>query len=115
MTEVSMIRVKEMLQYDESFRSKFPDLKSEIDDFLKDPACPCHASLYREILSRIKQNPPARPTGAAQAFAAACRFLVVNCNVDNLEKELRKLPVGSNVEGITRFENEITCVVKTKE
>lgn len=114
MTEVSMIRVKEMLQYDESFRSKFPDLKSEIDDFLKDPSCPCHAKLYREIISQLREN-PVRPTGVAQAFASAYRFSVVNCQVNDLEKELRKLPVGSNVEGITRFENEITCVVKIKE
>ena len=107
-----MVRVKELLQYDESFRARFPDLKPEIDEFLKDPSCPCHAGLYRKIISRVDGSwQPIKPSSVVEAY----RFSVINCQVQELEKELRKLPVGSNVEGITRYENEITCVIRTKE
>lgn len=118
MRPVSLIDVKQAL-HDERFCALFPELEHEIDKLRKQPACgTCSVPLAHKILNdysdRIGKYFPNRtiikPKEEAQQLAANY-WTVINCKVSELEDELRKLPVGRKQIAITRYEDQVTCVV----
>jgi hypothetical protein len=102
MKTMTMIEIKERLASDAAFRSLFPEYKEEIDDFLLDTSCACHASLYRKI-SKVYDE---------KIHNRKFVFKVINCHTDELEEILQTIPKNSKIESMARYENQITIIIR---
>lgn len=111
---------------DERFRSMLPDeLQPDVQKFLKNPGCGCNHSIYLKVLKTArKQIEDYFPTKDApndeelqkeEKNVAKNEWQVINCNIHELESELKKLKVGRKQMDIARFQNEITIVVNHLE
>lgn len=105
--------------HDERFRNLFPELRHEIDKLLKQTNCgSCMVPLSRKILNdypdKVQEYFPnrkvVRPDDEAKALAEN-HWTVVNCHVDELEGHLKKLPPGRVQLAITRYGDQVTCVI----
>lgn len=111
MKKIGLLEIKQSL-WDQRFRDLFPEHKKEIDEFLKNPGCPCNTSLYQGILKhqdRLAKYFPGKEIVAE--VEVSNNFKVINCTVDELEKELRKLKPGRKQIAIARWENQVTVIV----
>jgi len=100
------------------FRNLFPELKEQIKTFLQNPNCKCNAPLYNTILhhrDRLESffgTPLEIVDKPVTEQELLSRIHVINTTVDNLEAELRKLPVGPKHITVSRYQNDITAVVQ---
>jgi hypothetical protein len=112
------MEVKQALK-DHRFRNTLPkNLAKEVNDFLNNPGCPCNVPLYRSILKDCKKQLQEYFPGKEIANVekeiqtlAQNTWSVINCSVDKLEENLRKLPPGRKQLAITRYEDKVTVVV----
>lgn len=118
MKVVGLMDVRSAL-HDDRFQALFPELKHEIDKFLSEPKCgACAVPVIREILNkfpeRVEKYFPGRkvvkPDDEAKKLAEN-NFTVINCHIDELEDKLRRLAPGRKQLGITRYADQVTCVV----
>ena len=116
--KVTLIEVKSALK-DSRFRLSLPkSLENEVNEFLNNPGCPCHVPLYRKILKDCKEQllkyyPNSELTDPAEEIKklADNQWTVINCGINDLEKELRKLGPGRKQLDIARYEDQITVVI----
>lgn len=109
---MNLLEIKESLQYDEGFRNLFPEYKSEIKQFLKDTSCPCNAKLYKKIAIQKDKISDYKSGIIVPIKTVADEFKVINTNIESLESELKKIPVGSKVESMARYDSNITIIVR---
>lgn len=116
--KIGLMDVKQALK-DERFRNALePSFKKEVDEFIKNPGCPCNVPLYRRILKNAKKQLREYFPGDEIADVekelkqlAKNNWSVINCNVRELESLLKKLPPGRKQLAVTRFEDQVTVIV----
>lgn len=106
---------------DYKFRSNLPsELKEDVQKYEQNPSCPCNLPIYKRVLQHArKELQEYYPGKEIQEYDEKAEleklsqnnFSVINCHVDNLETEMRRLPPGRKQIAITRFEDQVTVVV----
>lgn len=115
-SKLGLLDIKGAL-WDERFRAMFPEYEKEMKEFIKNPGCTCNVQLYRSLLShkdRLQKYFPTKEIESTQEEIerlAENRWKVINCHVDDLEKELRKLSKGRKQVVIARDREMVTCVI----
>lgn len=118
MKPVGIIDIKQAL-HDDRFCNLFPELQHEIDRLKKQPSCgSCSIPLAHTILNtysdRVEKYFPNRkvikPKEEAKTLSEN-HWQVINCSINDLEGELKKLPPGRMQLAITRYEDQVTVVV----
>lgn len=115
---INLIDIKQALR-DARFRSVLPpELGEEVQKFLKNPSCACNMPLYRKILEgcgeQLRSYFPGREPADLKEEAkrlAENKFSVINCHIDELEFELRKLPSGRKQIAVARHADQVTVIV----
>lgn len=107
---------------DERFRATLPEeLLGDVQKFLKNPGCACNHPIYmnvmrkasREIASYFptKETPPAEEMEKQLEKVARNDWQVINCSVNELTSELRKLRPGRKQLDVARWQDQVTVVV----
>jgi hypothetical protein len=116
MSILSYVDVKQAI-WDERFRELFPELKKEMESFMKNPSCACNMKLLKSIISykdRVQKYFPTK-TIVDVAPPPSKKWKVINCTIDNLEQELKKLPAlppGMHRQiAPARWEDQVTVIV----
>lgn len=107
--KLTKLDIKQALWHAE-FRDLFPELKKEIGEFLSKPTCPCNITLYDKILEFPDRLKKYFPTKQIEKPEESSKWKVVNCHVDDLEKNLKKLPTGQKYISMARYEDQVTVV-----
>jgi guanylate kinase len=112
-SKFGMVEVKQLLQYNPEFRKIFPELKDEINKFLKCRNCPSDATVLRKILE-YKDRITDYLAGKAVVSKDTLKdeFKVINATIDKLEEELKLIPIGSRVESLARSGSEVTAIIR---
>ena len=118
MEKISVRDIKNALK-DLRFRLILPkEISADVDEFLKNPGCACHAPLYRKILKDCKEQlsryyPDKQASDQEEEIArlAENRWTVINCHVDELESILSKLGPGRKQLDVARWQDQVTVVV----
>ena len=118
MNKITILDVKSALK-DSRFRLTLPDeYEKEINEYLKNPSCPCHAPLYKKIIKDCKEQLqkyyPNREISDIQEEVkkiAENQWQVINCSVGDLEFNLKKLGPGRKQISMARYEDQITVIV----
>lgn len=118
MKKIGLPDVKAALK-DGRFRDSLPEsLKPDLIKYLQNPSCPCNVPFYRKLLKEAKDNLLEYYHGGEITDEkdeikklAENQWQVFNCHVSELEGKLRSLPPGRKQIAITRFEDQVTCVV----
>lgn len=112
------MQVKQALR-DGRFRASLPeDFSQDIQKYLNNPGCACNVPFYRRVLKEAKDqlrsyfpNHEIIDEEKDIARLAENNWSVINCHVEDLEKELRKLPPGRKQIAVARYEQNVTVVV----
>lgn len=105
---------------DPRFRESLPqELIEDLVKYLQNPGCgSCGISLFRKILRNCRTQLSAYFPGKEiykeeeeAAKLAENHWTVINCNIEELEDKLRKLPPGRKQIAICRHEDQATVVV----
>jgi len=115
---IRLMEVKQALR-DSRFRDSLPEhMKPQVEEFIKNPGCPCNVPLYREILKNCKKQlqdyfPGLELSDVEEEIKqiAENHWTVISCNIRELENKLRKLPPGRKQLAVARYEDQITVVV----
>ena len=116
--KIGLMEVKQALK-DERFRNSLPpEMKPDLDKFLKDQGCACNVPIYKKVIrdhsDKLKEYYPGKEVMNEKEEAAALsqnKFSVINCHKDDLEKNLHNLPTGRKQIAVARFEDQVTVVV----
>lgn len=116
MSVLSYMDVKQAI-WDERFRELFPELKQDIDSFMKNPGCACNVKLMKSLMSfkdRLQKYFPTK-TIVDVTPPQSKKWKVINCTVENLEQELKKLPplppgVHRQIAP-ARWEDQVTVII----
>lgn len=111
---------------DERFRSSLPeDLTEDIQKFLKNPGCACNHPIYLKVMRRAAKQVvayfPSREEPNVEEMEKEIEKLakndwqVINCHVNDLVVELRKLGPGRKQMEIARWQDQVTVVVNHLE
>lgn len=115
---IGLIEVKQALR-DARFRNSLPDsFKDDMQKYLNNPGCACNVPIYQKIMRDAKKELQAYYPNRSVADIdeevkklAQNNWSVINCNIDELESKLRKLPPGRKQVTVARFEDQVTVVV----
>lgn len=109
---LTILDIKQAI-WDGKFRMLFPEYDKAIKDFLKDPGCTCNIGLVRDIMrhkDRLAQYFPDKKIIDDNKND----WGVINCNINQLEKKLQKLPKIKRVIAAARYQDEITIITNNK-
>src|SRR5262245_6628427 len=117
MKPIRLVDVKSALR-DSRFRATLPsEFESDINNFLNNPGCNCHMPFYRKVLNECKEQLqsyfPGREVNEkkGEPLAADNEWTVINCNVSELENELKNLGPGRFQLDVARWQDQVTVVV----
>lgn len=111
---VTKTDIREALRTDSRFRELFPEIMSEIKDFLLNPSCPCHEPLVNKIMKatdRLKVYFPNKEMPKVISGEYQNLTHVINCNISELDAKLKRLPPGRKQISLARYEDQITAVI----
>lgn len=117
--KISLLEIKKALK-DSRFREKLPPyLKNEVIKFLSNPSCACNAPLYRKIATEcgelLRQYYPNKEIGEEvikEIDKEDGSWMVINCHVNELENNLRKIKYTKTNIAVARYEDQVTVIVK---
>ena len=115
---VTLIDVKQAMR-DHRFRSSLPaELKEDINKYLQNPGCACNMPIYRRVISlakiQLEQYFPGRSVVDFQEEERVLMnnsFIVIDCNIKDLQSKLNKLGPGRKQITCSRFEDKIVVIV----
>lgn len=118
MNRITIKEIKQALK-DSRFRLTLPkDMAPQVEQFLDNPGCACHAPLYRKILKECREQlaryfPGSDIPDQEEEIRrlADNRWSVINCHIDELESRLARLPPGRKQMDIARWQDQVTVVV----
>jgi hypothetical protein len=114
MNKLTRNDIKQALWH-ENFRNLFPELKKEIDAFLQKPGCSCNNAgimKFFQYPDRLHQYFPTKEISTpASNEPPECKWIVINCHMDELEVKLKELGDSAKQVVISRFEDQITAVI----
>lgn len=122
---VTIHDVKQAL-LDERFRETLPEeFAEDVQKFLKNPGCGCNHPIYMKIMRKAgkqiaayfpaKEEPNAEELEKEVEKLAKNEWQVINCHIDELVHELRRLPPGRKQLDVARFQDQVTVVVNHLE
>jgi hypothetical protein len=111
---------------DERFRATLPEgLGEDVQKFLKNPGCACNHPIYLNVIRKAPKQIAAYFPSKEQLVAeevekdlnklAKNDWQVINCHVNELANELRKLGNGRKQLDIARYQDQVTVVVNHLE
>lgn len=109
---------------DGRFRDRLPvELKDHVAKYLHNPGCNCNRPFYVKLIKEYPSYLLEYFTDYELPEVAELPdknvemndWTVINCHIDDLEKELSKLPMGRKQIATARFQDQITCVVNSLE
>ena len=116
MKQISLMEIKQALK-DSRFRDILPK-DIDLQKYLQNPGCACNIPLYKKILqdckSQLQEYFPGRIIANIDEelkTLAQNNWQVINCNINELENESRKLGVGRKQVTISRYEEQVTAVI----
>jgi hypothetical protein len=119
---ITVSDIKEALK-DEQFRNALPaSLQDDVKKFLSNPNCSCNMKIYQRILAEADVNvkaffPNKSLVSPQQVMETVMHnnWTVINCNINQLEDELRKLKTGRKQISMGRFEDQVTVIINELE
>ncbi len=123
--KVTIHDIKQAL-LDERFRASLPpDLTEEVQKFLKNPGCACNHPIYLNVMRKAtkqvadyfptKDEPVPEEMEKEIDKLAKNEWQVINCHVNELAAELRKLGAGRKQLDVARWQDQVTVVVNHLE
>lgn len=115
MNQVTLLDIKQAMR-DHRFREKLPaKFEKDIEEYLKDPNCKCNSDLYLKIIRECKSQiqeyfPGKKIIDPDQEIETSWK--VINCHIDELESELRKLSFRPKQLQVARYQDQITVVMR---
>lgn len=111
---------------DERFRATLPpDLADDVSKFLKNPGCACNHPIYVNVMRKApkqvanyfpsKEEPNPQEMEKEVEKLSKNQWQVINCNVNELIHELRKLGPGRKQVEVARYEDQVTVVINHLE
>lgn len=110
MKKLTLLDIKQAL-WDIRFRKLFPDYEKEINDFLKNPGCACNNPLYNKIFEHKEKLKEYFPTKIIEQEDPQPTWKVINCSIDDLESNLKKLTKTYKQVAIARYEDQVTVII----
>lgn len=121
MKRITIHDIKQAL-LDERFRQTLPDeLQTDVQKFLKNPGCACNHPVYMNVMKKAKKQLaeyfPSKDDTSAEDIekdierAALNNWQVINCHINELTEELRKLGNGRKQLDVARWQDQVTVVV----
>lgn len=119
MKKIGLSDVKLALK-DSRFRDSLPEnFKEDVNKFILNPGCPsCSVPLFRRLLKeavpQIEAYFPGREIEAVSETTVKEKhdnWLVINCNINELETRMRKLPPGRKQISMARFQDQVTVII----
>lgn len=123
--KINIHDVKQAL-LDQRFRASLPDeLQEDVQKFLKNPGCACNHPIYMRVMQRARPQLveyfPTRETPteeeAQKEFEKLTKnnWQVINCTIQELSSELKKLSKGRKQIDVARYQDQVTVVVNHLE
>lgn len=117
--KISLLELKKALK-DSRFREKLPSyLKNEVVKFLSNPSCACNAPLYKKIVNEcsglLAEYYPNKEVGEeviTEINKEDGTWMVINCHINELENNLRKIKYTKTNIAMARYEDQVTVIVK---
>lgn len=117
--KITLSEIKQALK-DSRFRQKLPEyFQSEVTKFLSNPNCGCNAPLYRKIVSECGHilsdyfpNKEVNKEIIEEIKKEEGSWTVINCHINELENNLRKIKHAKVNIAMARYEDEVTVVVQ---
>lgn len=124
-SRVTIHDIKQAL-LDDRFRATLPeDLSDDVAKFLKNPTCRCNNSVYLNVMRKApkqvadyfpnKGQPDVDEIEKESEKLSKNQWQVINCSVNELVHELRKLGPGRKQIEIARYQDQVTVVVNHLE
>jgi hypothetical protein len=122
MNNLTLADIKIALK-DKRFRDTLPhSFKEDLFKWEKNPGCGCNVGFYKRILSeasdQIKSYYPNKTFNSNlgheelnQDFIIKNNFYVINCSINDLEFNLKKLSPGRKQLAIARYEDQVTVLI----
>ena len=118
---MTLLDVKTAMR-DQRFRDSLPEeFKEDVDLYLKNPSCACNHKIYVKVATKAKKQLreyfPQKETENLEKELQTLEKLpentwsVINCHVNELQKELKRLPPGRKQLSVSRYEDQVTVVV----
>lgn len=118
---ISIHDIKQAL-LDERFRASLPEeLKDDVNKFLKNPGCSCNHPIYLNVMKKAAKQVAAYFPSKEQVDPEELQkeaekmtrneWQVINCHIDDLAEELRKLGPGRKQLDAARWQDQITVVI----
>jgi hypothetical protein len=115
---ITLMDVKQALR-DSRFRDSLPkSFEEEVRKYQQNPGCACNVPLYKKIIDEAKVELqsyfPNKSIVSLEEDAkrlADNNFSVISCNIDDLEAELKRLPIGRKQIAMARYEDQVTVVI----
>jgi hypothetical protein len=122
--KVSIHDIKQAL-LDDRFRASLPEeLNDDVQKFLKNPGCACNHPIYLNVMKKAgkqvanyfpsKESDPEEVERNMEKLAKN-NWEVINCHVNDLVAELRKLGAGRKQLDVARWQDQVTIVVNHLE
>lgn len=119
MNHITVMDIKQAMR-DAKFRETLPaELNEDVAKYLQNPGCKCNGPLYLKIMrdcqEQVKQYFPEKAFMETSATPKHDSWTVINCHIDELEKNLRKLAAGKKQLTLSRYDDQVTLIVKDLE
>lgn len=116
--KITLLDIKQAMK-DSRFRENLPvSVQDDVKQYLKNPGCACNTPIYAKILrecqQQIREYYPGREIVTLEqevSELAQNHWTVINCHIDDLEKQLRRLPFGRKQIDVARYQDQVTVVV----
>jgi hypothetical protein len=123
--KITIHDVKQAL-LDERFRASLPpELADDVAKFLKNPGCSCNHPVYLNVMRKASKQVndyfPAKEESSTDEIEkemdklAKNEWQVINCHINELATELRKLGAGRKQLDVARWQDQVTVVVNHLE
>ena len=116
--KIKLIQIKQALN-DARFRTTLPqEITKDVTGYLNNPSCTCNINLYRRLVKDYKKQLqdyyPSLDIQDDQEDVeqlAKNKWQVINCDIKDLETELRKLGPGRKQLEMARYQDQVTVVI----
>ena len=104
---------------DSRFRESLPPtMKTDLTKYLQNPTCNCNLDFLLQLLRtcrpQLAQYFPGKEVSTEEeemSYLPKNNFSVINCGVDDLEKQLRALPPGRKQLAVCRYLDQVTVII----
>lgn len=114
--KLGLMDVKQAL-LDARFRESLPqELLLDVQKFLQNPSCGCNHPIYKRVMKvaakQLLEYYPTREIGDVDALKeTGNNWQVINCSINDLQKQLQNLPPGHKQLEIARWQDQVTVVI----